>query len=334
MYKTTKFKIILYMIFSNLFFFIAISSNYTLQTFKQNTWYTPIIALFIYLILVIAFPNNFTHTIKKIFKCKICKMFIKIFLLLESICILYFSIHFFYNYVSTEISIIIYLIVVITTIMILSNKSIVSIINTSSIFYMISLLLYSIPILSSSQRYSEYILPISFNFSELPSIILVSFIPVDNIILLIYYTSFEKKLSKKDLMLGGTLFFVLLSFIYLDSLMLISYKIYLDYDFSFFFHWQLYTDNKYISNYNICLLFIMLSSIIFKSTVNIKTFKVLSDKKNDVILSIIILILTSLVYYSDYSITSKTKLIAIILSIIMLIVYVLLYFTFRRKKYD
>lgn len=78
----------------------------------------------------------------------------------------------------------------------------------------------------------------------------------------------------------------------------------------------------------------MLSSIIFKSTVNIKTFKVLSDKKNDVILSIIILILTSLVYYSDYSITSKTKLIAIILSIIMLIVYVLLYFTFRRKKYD
>lgn len=333
MYKPSKFKIILYMIFSNLFLFIAIQSNYTLKTFKQNTWYTPIIVLSVYLILIMLLPKNFSHVIKKIYKQKICKIFIKLFLLVESVFILYFSTQFFYNFVSTDVSPIIFIIVVVITIMILSNKNIDSIINTSSIFYVVCLLLYIIPISSSSQRYLEYLLPISFNLESLPSIILISFIPIDNIILLIYHTFIEKTLSKKDLMLGGTLFFILLMFIYLDSLMLISYKIYLNYDFSFFFHWQIYTDNKYISNYDICLLFIMFSSVIFKLAVNIKTFKVLSEKKNNLILSGVIILLTLLTYYSNYSIASKTELILWILSIMMFIVYCLLNYTLRRKKY-
>ena len=67
MNKTSKFKLILYMIFSNLFLFIALTSDYTLSIMKNNTWYSPIFVFLGYIFLILIIPTNNKHLIKKVY---------------------------------------------------------------------------------------------------------------------------------------------------------------------------------------------------------------------------------------------------------------------------
>ena len=332
MNKTSKFKLILYMIFSNLFLFIALTSDYTLEIMKNNTWYSPIFVFLGYIFLILIIPTNNKHLIKKVYSSKLFHIVLKAYLLIQSIILIYLGTIFYSSYVNFDISIILFILISILLSNVLSNKGLVNLINLSSIFFMICLILYIIPIVSNTDRYTNYLLPISFDLEYLFLIFILIFIPVDNIIYLIFHNYTYKPLTKKDLIIFGGLFFLLLTYIYTDLFTLLSYKIYDDYNLSFFFHWQIYNDNKYVSNYDIALLFIMLISFIFKLAGNSFLFKLFSKKKKMFKTYLLLFIAPLILYYIDLSIIESTKIILYALSFMGLLLFTIYTIIIRRKS--
>lgn len=329
MYKVSKFKTIVFLIFSNLFLFISLTSDYALSKFNQNTWYTPIIIFLFFILLIMLLPKQTNHLMKRIYKNKMFKLFITIYVIVQNIILTYLGLAFFSNYVYTEIHFLFFIIVICIISYILGMTTFSNIISLSSVAFFVSMLFYLIPIMSNTDRYVLYIMPIVFDNPNLINIMAMAFIPIDTILILIYSNQIEPNLKIKDYFIFALLFFGLITFIYVDAFTLLSYKIYQEYNLSIFYHWQIYSDNKYISNFYFAIIYIMITSIIFKKSLNNNILKIYANKK---ILYFIPSIATILIYYSKLKLIDIINIFIYILIVLGVFLYIFLQHLLRSKN--
>ena len=299
--KISKFKLLLFMIVTSLFYIIGLSFDLIISTSCGASYLIGIFSILFLLIITIFLPKHLKLPFKTISN-NIVRIIYKISIIVQSICIIVFSSSFIQTYFNIKSSLLIFIIIFLISTFFVSRSSLKNIVNTSFLFCLVSVISYIIPLTNNCERSFVYLelFQNNFHYIIIFSLLITSYI-TDYIIISFYQNQVSSPLSKSDFLLYGLITISIVSFIIFDSTTIISYKYYEGINNASFFHWMLYKGNKYINNFDILVFIIMITSVFFKITFNFNFLNVLSKKSfisSNYFNIIIIFIFSGFIYYN------------------------------------
>lgn len=337
MNKLTNFKINLFMGINNLFLYIIIGFDHSIDTFKNNTWYVPIISFIMYTILIILLPKKIFNSLPNIMHSWLSRFILFLYLTIRIIITVLFGSIFFKSYFDLHFPIFVFSLITIITGIFVSSFSFENLINTSSIFFIIVILTCFIPIISGNTRHYEYLLPVSFSSQYLYIPLIMISIPIDNLLFSFYAPQIIKGFNKSNLIIGGLILNLISIFLFTECLTLISPIYYQNKCLMGFYNFLVYNSNRYFSNQDPIVLAIMIISIVFNTSFHFLLLRIILPKTkltNIYVVATIILIVTNILYYT---ISNNFKIINIssyVIFIFAMAVYIIINYYNRRIIYD
>lgn len=295
-------KIIYFMSLSNLFIINLIGLSRLFNRFKNSAWIVVIIMIIFNLLLFLPFKGlpKGTNLLKRLKN----KYFLRIILLIY----LFFSICFNTIIVSLTINkffyfnsnVLITSFVLLLASIIISRESFNKIISFAITLFIIIMPLYIIPFTHFEERDFNLIFPIYLKLSDLIYTIPLFMFPLEHLIHGIFCDQMEKGFSRKTLILSCLFEGLYILFIMLDAQTLVGANFYVNMYYPGVFRWLVYQGNKFIENYDIFLLIIIIVTYIFKLAYYLhlsrKLLFIKSINKNYFLIFIFSFILISILY--------------------------------------
>ena len=305
-------KLILFMSTSNIFIVNLIGLSRLFNKFTNNAWIVVFLIFLSNLILFIPFKGlpKGINLLKKIKNNKFIKLLILIYLLFSitlNTLIVSFTINKFFYFNS---SVLITCLVILITGLIISKESLNKIITINIVFFIMIIPFYLIPFTHIEERDFSLLLPIYLKSLDLIYAFPLLMFPLEHLIHGIFCDQMEKGFDKKSIILSFLFEGLYIFLIMIDAQTLIGANFYVDMEYPGVFRWLIYQGNKFIENYDIFLLIIIIVTYIFKLSFYLFALRNILFKKINIktysFLFIIIFILISLIY----SINNKLNIIS------------------------
>lgn len=333
---------------TKMIFFIALSNILIISEVGFYTFFTPFdhsawIALLIYIFITFfisiifkGFPNN-SGIIKKINKNKIIKLLILFYYIIIISTMIFLSTIIIKQKFYSDINIIIIYGTLLLCCIYVGNHNFNNIINVALIFFVLILIFYFISFTHLDGRNFKLLLPLTIDIKKLYRSRLILIFPLENILFSLNSDNLKKGFNRKIFTIGNILSMFYLLIIFIDSISLLGANYFKDVKFGSFIRWQVYQGNKFIENFDIFVLVIMVITITFRMAININNvFNILLCKKknkfNLIFYIIIFIILTIYCLFINYlNIIMKYVLFcSFFISIIIYIYFIILSFKIKR----
>lgn len=291
--KIGSVKSIIFITISNILIMSEIGFYSFFEPFKNTAWIALLIYLFISIILSLLFCGftNSTGIIKRINKHRIIKYIIAIYYFINILSMIFLGTVIIKDKFYPDVSIIIIYGTLLFTCIYIGYRSFSNIINTSIIFFSLIVLFYIISFTHLDGRNFDLLLPFTIDYKKLLMGKIILFFPLDNILFSLNCDSMKEGFSRKTYTIGNILSFVYLLIIFIDSITLLGANYFDNTKHGCFIRWEVYQGNKFIENYDVFLLVIMVTTIVFRIGLNINNFQnVLNIKKSDKVNAILFLI--------------------------------------------
>ena len=282
-----------FFIFISIYFGINTSTimltSLIMKDFKQSAWIVPLITFIPLLLLTFLYkPTKFKKEIEK-------NIFFKIIMLinglLNTIVLIYVTSlmlgHAFFKISSTTIFLFILSIIII----ILSFGNLYKIIRLGLILVIGSLIF--IPFFIDLEPVNQPILdifPKTINFSIFKGLYFASLIN-EIFLFTIYNNDYNKPIMKKDIIISGSIILIIVSLHIIDSYTIVNYRYYDEIKILSFNRYFSHKGRRFFEHLDILLLYILLSTTIFKGSLYLTYSKHLFMKVNKYYFMIIYLII-------------------------------------------
>ena len=209
------------------------------------------------------------------------------------------------------------------------------------IFFTLIIVFYAISLTHLDGRNLNLLLPFTFDIKKIFLGKIILLFPLENILFSLNTDNLRNGFKTKAYTIGNlsSMFYLLLIFI--DSLTLLGANYFKNVIYGSFIRWEVYQGNKFIENYDIFVLIIMVTTIVFRMGLNINNFQtIMGIKKTNkfntiffilifIVLSVYCLFINNLQVIIKYAIE-----ISFIIIIILYIYFVVLSWIIyiRRKK--
>lgn len=324
-------KYILIMSLNLIFLNSFICSNYIMNVNIKNSI---IIFIFIYIIgfiLLMILPKNFTYTMKKVILNKYFRTTLVIYILLSTLLICYvlfniISIRFFF--ITPTFLLIIFFCYFLMIGFIVNLRTII---NTTFVISIILIILGIIPFINFNTRDFNLLLRLDYNLDYIyVSFFIICFI-FDNLLFLLIPS--KDNINKKDIMISTLISFIVSLWFIVDNYTYLDYSFFTSMNYPGLYRYKLYFGPKYIEHFDNFLNIFLICYIYLKCLINGKILKVLCKVKNNfnfsVIYSLIISIITIILFYSHLFKISNIYIPLIILTFLILNFY---YFLIRGNQ--
>ena len=323
-------KLIIFMSISNIFIINLIGLSRLFNRFKNVAWLIVIIMILLVIVLFLPFKGlpKEINVLKKIRK----KYLLRIFLLIYLICSIPFNtiivsltINKFF-YFNTNVLITAFCILFAS--LILCRNSFNKIISLAITFFLFIIVIYIIPFTHIEEREFSLLFPININIKDLIYTIPLLMFPLEHLIHGLFNNQIENGFNRKSLIISCIIEGLYILYIMLDAQTLVGANFYVNMYYPGVFRWLVYQGNKFIENYDIFLLIIIITTYIFKLAFYLHSLRkilfIKSNTKNYILLFLSTFSIISILYlFNNYLGT-----ISIIYLYISLVVLLLLYFYF------
>lgn len=327
-YQISPSKFIFFIVMSSIFFITAVYFPVLIKKFNNISWIAIIIAILMVVLLLLCFPsfNEGFNPLKSINKSSPIKFILSSYLIFSTIlhiiiCSILIKTVFYHL---TPIIIIIFALTL--PISVLTNQTSKCIFDTGTVFFFISLLIYILPLTSSSLRKLYLLLPIHFNF-ELSYILLMLLFPLDLIVYTFYNPIVKGGIKKKHLILATVLLLGYFMFIVIDSVTLLGSQYLNGIPFGGFLRWEYINDNRFFQSFDILMLFLVTIITIYKSAINLNLVKLINNikiRKSNIIICFLSVATCSFIgcnFYKEIENNFITILIIFLIQIMIIFIY-------------
>lgn len=337
-----NFQVVLFLIMANGFYINLVSFKYLVKVFEQNAWYIPILFFVLFALLLIPYKSiNKTHNLLKETKSNhIIKIIIIVYCFLAVLITIFFCSVAIKDFFYPTTPIWFFILSFTLCSIYLSSKNFSTIIQTSTIFLIISLLLYFTPIINIIKRPKLNILPFKFEYKQIYSGFLVLLFPLETFLLTFHNTHLKKGLTKKLAFISGGLSLLYITYILFDAISLVGFQYYRTLFLGGLFRWQVFSSNAVFENNDIFLLYIMSVGVIFKGAFYFNTIRLLLYRKEQRIslisIGVSFLIACYLVYsFLEPLIEMYWPIVRFIMFGLMTIIFIYIIIQSRKvKKYE
>lgn len=337
-------KMTIFMAISNILILSEVGFYSFFTPYKHTAWIALLIYIgitFILSILFRGFPNN-TGIIKIINKHFIIKYLILIYYFIVISTMIFLGTIIIKDKFYSDVSIIIIYATLLFTCIYIGYRNFNNIINVSLIFFTLIVVFYVISLTHLDGRNFNLLLPFTFDIKKIFLGKIILLFPLENILFSLNTDSLRNGFQTKTYVIGNlsSMFYLLLIFI--DSLSLLGANYFESVKYGSFIRWEVYQGNKFIENYDIFVLIIMVTTIVFRMGLNVNNFQtILGIKKTNkfnaiffisifLVLSAYCLLINNLQIVLKYALDS-----AFIIAIILYIYFVVLsWIIFIRRKKD
>lgn len=331
-------KIIFFMSLSNIFIINLIGLSRLFNRFNNSAWIVVLIMIFFNILFCLPFKGlpRGTNLFKRIKDKYILRILLLIFL--------FFSISFNTIIVSLTINkffyfnsnILITSFAILLASLVISRESFNSIINFAIVLFILIIPFYIIPFTHLEERDFSLVLPIYLKISDLIYIIPLFMFPLEHLIHGIFCDQIKNGFSRKTLLLSCLFEGIYIFFIMLDAQTLVSANFYVNMYYPGVFRWLVYQGNKFIENYDIFLLIIIIITYLFKLTYYLhlsrKLLFIKSINKNYIFIFISAFLLISLLYIYN-SLLGVISVVYLYFSLgVLLILYIYFIYLSHKKE--
>lgn len=341
--KIGNIKLTIFMTISNILILSEVGFYSFFTPFKHTSWIALLIYIGITFILSIifkGFPND-TGIIKIINKHFIIKYLLLIYYFIVISTMIFLGTIIIKDKFYSDVSIIIIYATLLFTCIYIGFSNFNNIINVSMIFFTLIIVFYAISLTHLDGRNLNLLLPFTFDIKKIFLGKIILLFPLENILFSLNTDNLRNGFKTKAYTIGNlsSMFYLLLIFI--DSLTLLGANYFKNVKYGSFIRWEVYQGNKFIENYDVFVLIIMVTTIVFRMGLNINNFQaIMGIKKTNkfntiffilifIVLSVYCLFINNLQVIIKYAIE-----ISFIIIIILYIYFVVLSWIIyiRRKK--
>ena len=295
-------KLILFMSISNIFIINLIGLSRLFNRFKNVAWLIVLIMIIMVFIICLPFKGlpkelNIMKKIRKKYLLRILLLIYLLFSITFNTVIVSLTINKFF-YFNTNVLITSFCILFAS--LILSRNSFNKIISLSMIFFIFIIIIYIIPFTHFEEREFSLLFPININFKDLIYTIPLLMFPLEHLIHGLFNNQIENGFTKKSLIISCIIEGFYILFIMLDAQTLVGANFYVDMYYPGVFRWLVYQGNKFIENYDIFLLIIIITTYIFKLSFYLHTLRkilfIKSKTKNYLLIFLVSFTIISILY--------------------------------------
>lgn len=334
-----------YIGYKSLIFFNVITSIFPVvligfpvinKNFKNSSWFILILlAMVVFLVFLFfkGFNKNF-NAIKYTQKNTLLRVLISTYLIIMisfiNISACFIIKKFFY----TPNSIFLLGLINLFVSLIISNTQTKKIITSSLIFLIIILLFYLVPFFSSSNRNYYFLLPLKIDISNLSKILLITIIPLESILMIIFNNQTKKGIKTKHIITSAILIIISLLLITIDTITLLSPNFLETLSYSSFYRWNFISGNLIIQNFDILVFLILIITLIYRLSYYLKIFKIINLIKQKTTSNLIIYFVFAIIIYILYISTNHLSFFFNILVYFLFFIIFLIFSIFSFKSME
>ncbi len=273
--KVGDVKLISFISISNILILSEVGFYNFFLNFKHTSW----IALIFYIIITFllsmlfkGFPKD-SMIVKKVQDNKIIKFLILLFYTIIIATMIFLTTVIIKDKYYADINIIILYSSLLFTCIFIGFRTFNNIINISMIFFFFILLFYIISFSHLDGRNMNLLLPFTLDLKKLLSAVLILIFPLENILFSLNCNNLKNGFTRKAYVLGNVFSLVYLLIIFIDSITLLGADYYVNVKYGSFIRWEVYQGNKFIENFDVFLLIIIIITITFRLGLDICNFR-------------------------------------------------------------
>lgn len=323
-------KLIFFMSLSNIFIINLIGLSRLFNRFQNSAWLVVIIMIILNILIFLPFRGlpkgtNILKRLKDKYLLRILLILYIIFSISFNTIIVSLTINKFFYFNS---NVLITATVILLAGIIISRESFNKIISLAIIFFIIILPFYMIPFTHLEERDFSLIFPLYLKFDELIYTAPLFMFPLEHLIHGLFCDQIEDGFSRKTLILSCIFEGIYIFFIMLDAQTLVGANFYVNMYYPGVFRWLVYQGNKFIENYDIFLLIIIIVTYIFKLAFYLHTGRKILYQKSINRTYIIIFIISIILIATLYIFNGQLGPISVIYLYFSLGILLILYFYF------
>lgn len=339
--KVGNIKIVSFIAISNILILSEVGFFNFFLNFRHTAWIALLVYIFITFIMSMFFKGFSKDSIilKKVLDNKLIKNLILFFYTIIISTMIFLTTIIIKDKYYTDINIVLLYSSLLLTCIYIGYRTFNNIINISMIFFFFILLFYVISFSHLDGRNISLLLPFTLDIKKLYSAILILIFPLENILFSLNCNNLKNGFTRKAYVLGNVLSLIYLLIIFIDSITLLGADYYVNVKYGSFIRWEVYQGNKFIENFDVFLLIIIIVTITFRMGLNICNFrnllKVKKTEKFNVIFFIVFFIIIGIytIFINHFNIILKYMLYAsLVISFIIYIYFITMSWKLSKKE--